>query len=63
MTWVKSEHPTNETLQSAAAAMRHSTAMQSSMAYDKGKQDRVVSAATEVAEEFAAQFQPVMRKC
>ena len=59
VTWVKNEHHTNETLQSAASAMRHSTAMQASEAYDKGKQDRVVAAATEVAERFAAQFQPV----
>ena len=56
VTWVKTEHPDNDTLQSAARALKHSTAMQSSIAYDKEKEDRVVAAATAVAERFASTF-------
>jgi hypothetical protein len=46
----------SDVLQSAAASMRHSSAMQSSAHYDKNKSERVVSAAVRAADEFARRF-------
>ena len=46
----------DETVKAAAVAMRHSSKMQASAAYDKGGSDRRVSAAQKVAAEFSAKF-------
>ena len=47
----------DQTLRAAAAAMRHSSKTQDSAAYNKGKNDRLVQAAIDVAASFAAKFQ------
>jgi len=49
----------SEVLKSAAVAMRHSSAVAESAAYDKGKSDRVVAAAMKTADAFARQFTAV----
>jgi hypothetical protein len=43
-------------VKAAAVAMRHSSKMQASAAYDKGASNRRVSAAMKVASDFAAKF-------
>jgi hypothetical protein len=43
-------------LKSAATAMRHSSEMQSSAAYDKEKQDRLIGKAVRVCEQYASRF-------
>ena len=45
-----------EALKAAAIAMRHSSKMQASAAYDKGASDKRVSAAMKVAAEYSARF-------
>ena len=54
--FLKSGEHSDETLRAAAVAMRHSSATQGSRAYDKGRCDRLVSAAVQVATEYAATF-------
>ena len=44
------------TLRAAAFAMRHSSRMQESAAYDKGQGDRLVEAAVRAAESYAVSF-------
>jgi len=56
ITFLRSGEHDDETVKSAAVAMRHSSKMQASAAYDKGGSDRRVSAAQKVAAEFSAKF-------
>jgi len=56
VTWMMDGDHGSDVLQSAAASMRHSSAMQSSAHYDKNKSERVVSAAVRAADEFARRF-------
>lgn len=56
ITFLRSGEHDVESLKAAAVAMRHSSKMQASAAYDKGSSDRRVSAAQKVAAEFAARF-------
>jgi hypothetical protein len=46
----------DEALRAAAKAMRHSSAMAASAAYDKHGTDRVVAAAVQAADAFARRF-------
>ena len=56
ITFLRSGEHDDETVKAAAVAMRHSSKMQASAAYDKGASDRRVSAAMKVALEFSAKF-------
>jgi hypothetical protein len=56
ITFLRSGEHDDETVKAAAVAMRHSSKMQASAAYDKGASDRRVSAAMKVASDFAAKF-------
>ena len=56
VTWLRDGEHGDETLRAAALAMRHSSAMADSAAYDKHGTDRVVAAAVEAADAFAARF-------
>ena len=56
VTWLRSGHHGDSVLTQAARQMRHSSSMQASVHYDKARSERVVSAASRVAEAFANQF-------
>jgi hypothetical protein len=56
ITFLRSGEHDDEALKAAAVAMRHSSKMQASAAYDKGASNRRVSAAMKVASDFAAKF-------
>ena len=56
VTFLKSEEHSDETLRSAALAMKHSSQMADSVAYDMGRHDRLVAASMRVAAEYAARF-------
>jgi hypothetical protein len=56
ITWLKDGDHGDEACRSAAKAMRHSSTVADSAAYDKHKSDRVVEAAMKVADAFAKQF-------
>ena len=54
--FLKSGAHSDETLKAAAAAMRHSSKTQGSLAYDKKRCDRTTAAAVKVATEYAMAF-------
>eukprot|EP00966_Prymnesium_polylepis_P168457 3894889-Prymnesium_polylepis.1 len=54
ITFLRSGDHGEETVKAAAVAMRHSSKMQASAAYDKGSSDKRVSAAMKVAADFSA---------
>ena len=56
ITWMKDSDHSDEVCRSAAKAMRHSSTVADSAAYDKHKSDRVVGPAMKAAEAFAKQF-------
>ena len=56
ITFLKSTEHSDETLRSCAHAMRHSSTMQESAAYDKGSGDRLTASVCKVAAEFASRF-------
>ena len=56
VTFLKDGEHGDETLRAAAVAMRHSSAMADSAAYDKHGSDRIVAAAVTVADAFASRF-------
>ena len=56
VTWLKDGGHGDDVLASAAKAMRHSSKVADSAAYDKHKSDRMFSAAMKVAEAFANSF-------
>ena len=56
ITFLRSGEHDDETIRSAAVAMRHSSKTQASASYDKGETDRRVSAAMKVASDFSAKF-------
>ena len=56
VTWLKTGEHDDATLRAAAQAMRHSSKTQDSAAYNKGKSDRLVQQAVDVATAFAATF-------
>jgi integrase len=56
VTFLKDGDHGDEALRAAAKAMRHSSAMADSAAYDKHGSDRVVAAAVSVADAFARRF-------
>ena len=58
VTWLKSGDHDDETLRSAAQAMRHSSKTQDSTAYNKGKSNRLVQRSVDAAAAFAAKFSP-----
>jgi hypothetical protein len=58
VTWLKSGDHDDETLRSAAQAMRHSSKTQDSAAYNKGKSNRLVQRSVDAAAAFAAKFSP-----
>ena len=58
VTWLKTGQHDDETLRSAAHAMRHSSKTQDSAAYNKGKSDRLVQKSVDAAAAFAATFRP-----
>ena len=58
VTWLKSGDHDDETLRSAAQAMRHSSKTQDSAAYNKGKSNRLVQKSVDAAAKFAAKFSP-----
>eukprot|EP00966_Prymnesium_polylepis_P331278 7386838-Prymnesium_polylepis.1 len=55
VTFLKGGEHSDDTLRAAATAIRHSSKMQRSHAYNKGD-DKAVAAAVSVAETFAARF-------
>ena len=57
VTFLKSHHHGDATLRAAALAMRHSSKTQASDAYNKDRNDRLVSAAVIAAEAYASKFQ------
>ena len=56
ITFLRSGDHDDEVTRAAAVAMRHSSKMQASSAYDKGSCDRRVSAAMKVAADYSAKF-------
>ena len=54
VTWLRSSKQSDETLRAAALALRHSSKMQKSAAYDKGSSDQLIAAAVDVTRAFAA---------
>ena len=58
VTWLKSGNHPDETLRSAALAMRHSSKMQASAAYDRDGSNRLTAAAVRVATDYADTFVP-----
>ena len=56
VTWLRSGEHGDSVLAEAAKQMRHSSSMQASVHYDKARSERVVSAASRVADAFAATF-------
>ena len=58
VTWLKSGDHDDETLRSAAQAMRHSSKTQDSAAYNKGKSNRLAQKSVDAAAAFAAKFSP-----
>jgi len=56
VTWLKDGEHGDDTLRAAAQAMRHSSTMADSAAYDKHGTDRVVAAAVAAADAFANRF-------
>ena len=56
ITFLRSGDHGDEAVQAAALAMRHSTKIQASAAYDKSACDRRVRAAMKVAEDYSAKF-------
>jgi hypothetical protein len=56
VTHLKSSENDDRVLKAAAVAMRHSSKMQDSAAYNKDKHDRLVSAAVKAAEKYASRF-------
>ena len=60
ITWLKSGTHSDKTLRSAAAAMRHSSKMQASAAYDKEGSNRLVAAAVTAASAYAGTFVPLL---
>jgi hypothetical protein len=56
VTFLKSNECPSDTLKAAARAMRHSSKMQASHAYDKGLNDKDIAAAVRVAEVYASRF-------
>ena len=59
VTFLKSQTDAAPVLQAAATAMRHSTSMQGSDRYDTARNDRLVSAAVELCEQYATDFAPL----
>ena len=58
ITFLLSDANTNEALRKAVAtAMRHSTALQGSSAYDKERAERTWASAVQVAGAYAARFE------
>ena len=58
VTWLRGDEHDDETLRSAALAMRHSSKTAASSSYDKQRSDRLVQKSMDVAAEFAARFRP-----
>ena len=56
VTFLRSDAHSDEVLKSAAFAMRHSSKMQGSAAYDKERAERLSKAAVKVATDYAAKF-------
>ena len=56
VTHLKSSENDDRVLKAAAVAMRHSSKVQDSAAYNKDKHDRLVSAAVKAAEKYASRF-------
>ena len=56
VTFLRSDAHSDEVLKSAAFAMRHSSKMQGSAAYDKDRAERLSKAAVKVAKDYAAKF-------
>ena len=56
ITFLRSGDHNDEVVKAAAVAMRHSSKMQASAAYDRGGSDRRVSAAMKVAADYSAKF-------
>ena len=58
VTWLRGDEHDDETLRSAALAMRHSSKTAASSSYDKERSDRLVQKSMHAAAEFAARFRP-----
>jgi integrase len=56
VTWMRDGDHGDETLRAAAKALKHSSAIAASAAYDKHGTDRVVSSAVQAADDFARRF-------
>ena len=56
ITFLRSGEHDDEAVQAAAVAMRHSSKIQASAAYDKGSSDRKVKAAMQVAANYSGRF-------
>ena len=56
ITFLRSGEHDDEAVQAAAVAMRHSSKIQASAAYDKGSSDRKVKAAMQVAANYSGMF-------
>ena len=56
VTYLKSNEHSNQTLRSAATAMRHSSKTQASHAYNKNTHDKTIADAMHACVEYASRF-------